>query len=274
MSNKITLLFFIFLGLFIKSQEYKKYDFERQVRFIFNDSSYIAMEAAVTEYLPSEPYYTKYIEKEIVPLKFMKFKKNKGKKIDFDYPIVHDSPKEKKDSPIYFDFSEFAIPTNKIEKRSGPNYYFTSYTNDVDIKFKKNAYGIISIENKLKTFSIEKISTPYDQSIQISKKFSSKSHVFTDEFLDNCEKCNIGKIIYSNKTTVSSKNRKENTERLNIIVFDLVEKNNNEEPLLISRKVTIRGNKEEALDYLKKNKLDYQEVYPENIKEEDFKDLD
>lgn len=58
----------------------KIYDFEKQVRHVFNDSSYIAMEVAVTEYLPSEPYYSMYIEKEIVPLKFMKSKKDKKKK--------------------------------------------------------------------------------------------------------------------------------------------------------------------------------------------------
>lgn len=120
-----------------------------------------------------------YIEKEIVPLKFMKSKKDKGKKIDFDYEIVLKTPKAERIKPsIYFDFSPYVIPTNKMEKRSGPNYYFTSYTNDVDIKFKKNGYGIINIENKLKTFSIEKISTPHDQSIQISKH-SVQNHMFS-----------------------------------------------------------------------------------------------
>lgn len=271
--NKIILLF-VFLGLKIQSQEYKTYDFEKQVRHVFNDSSYIAMEKAVTEYLTSEPYYTMYIEKEIVPLKFMKSTKDKGKKIDFDYSIVHYSTKEKKEPPIYFDFSEFAIPTNKMEKRSGPNYYFTSYTNDVDIKFKKNGYGVIDIENKLKTFSIEKISTPYDQSIQISKTFSSKSHVFTHEFLNNCEKCDIEKIIYSNKSTISSKNRNENKLIFNIIIYELVEKNKDKEPILISRRVIVNGDKNEAFDYLKKNKLDYQEISSEKIKEEDFRNLD
>lgn len=161
-----------------------------------------------------------------------------------------------------------------MEKRSGPNYYFTSYTNDVDIKFKKNGYGIINIENKLKTFSIEKISPPHDQSIQIAKTFSSKSHVFTSEFLNNCEKCDIEKIVYSNKSTISSKNRKENKLIFNIIIYELVEKNNVKEPILISRKVIIDGDEKEAMDYLKKNKLDYQEVSSEKIKEENFRDLD
>jgi len=51
MKSKTLLILFIFLGLSLKSQEYKIYDFEKQVRHVFNDSSYVAMEVAVTEYL-------------------------------------------------------------------------------------------------------------------------------------------------------------------------------------------------------------------------------
>jgi len=40
------------------------------------------------------------------------------------------------------------------------------------------------------------------------------------------------------------------------------------------RKVEITGNKEEAIKYLKKNKLDDEEIFPEKFKEEDFKKKD
>jgi len=43
---------------------------------------------------------------------------------------------------------------------------------------------------------------------------------------------------------------------------------------LLMRKVEITGNKEEAIKYLKKNKLDDEEIFPEKFKEEDFKKKD
>lgn len=278
MKTKIILLF-IFFGLIVKSQEYKKYDFEKQVRFVFDDSSYTAMEIAVNNHLIFEPYYKKYVEKNIVPLKFIMWKKREDhKKNNFEdfiegFSSYFDKQKKHSDTNIFFDFS-FIEPSTKIERASGADYYFISYANDVGIRFRKNINENSKIEYFLKTFCIGKISTPYDRTVKISKIFSSKSHVFTDEFLNNCEKCNIEKIIYSNKTTISSENIKENVERFNILIYDRVEKNHNDDPLLIARKVIITGSKNEAIDYLKKNNLDYQEVSSENIKEEDSNDLD
>lgn len=274
MSSKIFAIIFILLGLFVKSQEYKTYDFEKQVRYIFNDSAYTVMEVIANEMLPNTQMQTNYWKKEVIPLKFILWKnKNEYKKVKINFvePYLITQEHDKKyEIPFLIDFD-----TEKKSKNGAKEIdhnSFTSYSYQGTIKFN-DGVPKKSIEYFLKTFSIEKKFMLKDEFIKISKKFSSKSQVFAKEFIENCEQCNIDRIIYFNKTTITARSAKTNKEQFNIDILDLVEKGKALDPIFISRKINIIGDKSEALNFLGKNKLDYQEVSPEKINVDDFTDL-
>ena len=89
----------------------------------------------------------------------------------------------------------------------------------------------------------------------------SKSHIYMIEYFFTTDISNV----------VSEK---DNDKYFQIHLFENIGSNLKENPYLKMRKLEITGNKEEAIKYLLKNKLDYDEIKPENYKEEDFKKKD
>lgn len=83
-------------------------------------------------------------------------------------------------------------------------------------------------------------------------------------------KSRIYRIVYFFTTEIKNTiKEKENDEHFQIDIFENIV-SNLKENVCIMRKVTIKGNKEEAIKYLNQNKLNYNEIEPEKYKYQDF----
>lgn len=271
-----TIILLIFLIFTTKAQETETantYSFKQQVQHICNDSNYIKLEIAINNYVMKSFNQAKYINNNILPLDFLVWKNKSDKKKNYDEDYVckaiidRQLPKNMFSTSIW----DFQFNSNTMTD----DMYFYIYTNKYNISVKRCENGNKEVEYDFKTFSVGKDVYLSDKKAELRKSFTSKSHVSMTDFIENCDTCHIENIIYYNKSIITLKNTKDKSLIFNIEIYDQVEKQKQKQfPILISKKVIIEGDKNEALDYLKKNKLDYQEVSSEKIKEEDFKDLD
>lgn len=261
-------------SLLIKAQKTDlKYSFKQQVQNICNDSTYNYLEIIINNYVITNPYNAENIKKDVLPLDFLTWKNPneiKNERIDdigLPLEIINKNSSHYNGGGKGLDFIV-------LSKNYDNDLSFSIYTNNYNVKVKRYENGNNALEYNLNTFSVSKDVYLSEMKAQLNKTFSSKSHVFANDFIETCDKCYIRNITYYNKSSFKLKNRKNKFLIFDITIFDLVEKKENEEPILISRKIILKGDKGKAIDYLKKNKLNHQEVSPEKIKEQDFKDLD
>ncbi len=97
------------------------------------------------------------------------------------------------------------------------------------------------------------------------------------------EKNSINNMIFFNTLTIKL-NDSDTCSKFLISIYEAIGMNSpylegyhyylGTYPNIIMRKLEITGNKEDAIKFLKKNKLDYNEIDPQNYKEENFRKKD
>ncbi|MDI9312539.1 MAG: hypothetical protein QM535_20175 [Limnohabitans sp.] len=260
MKNKpLLLLMFIFFGLSVKSQEYEKYDFKKRINYVMQDSLYEVFDIIVNKH-PIGP--KKYIEMDIVPLKFAIWDKEKERNPKFysdDY-IWH----QKSDDNIKYHLYPFV---NNINGSFLGDFTISPYK--LLIKSEENKRGMY-VDTYLNSFEI---GISFDHNVDktsLCKNFFCKTRVMSDWYINTDADFRIYNIFYYTTLSITSGSRNKNDKkRFDIIIYEKSDDANN----LRVRKTIINGNNQEAIKYLRKNNIDYSENDFEQFKEEDFKPL-
>jgi hypothetical protein len=291
MKTKLLLIVYLVISTFIVNaqEKFNTYSFKQQVQHVCNDSVYTKLEIALNKfYIELSKNHSKFIDNNILPLDFLvwKNKSDEIKNFDADDYLCKgliDKRREKYGfgelrRGSYWDFNFYSKDwLNKTE--------FCVYTNEYIMSLKRHENSDKSIVYDLNTFSMSKYLYSREKKIGITKTFSSKSRVLATEFLEmyDWDKKYIESIAYYNKSSIILKNKTDESLAFNIKIYEQVERYRYDEVrrtkyedsfILVAKKIFIKGNKKEAINYLKENKLDHEEISPENIKDDDFKDLE
>ncbi|WP_313000528.1 hypothetical protein [Chryseobacterium gleum] len=100
----------------------------------------------------------------------------------------------------------------------------------------------------------------------ISKSFLCKTHVISNDYIDLNKDFKIINILYYNTLSLTSNSDKNKFE---ITIYEKVDRQMN----LLMRKTIIKGNKEDAIDYLKRYNINYNNINDKDFQEQDFKKI-
>ncbi|MPT33111.1 MAG: hypothetical protein E2600_15890 [Chryseobacterium sp.] len=281
MKNKIFYLLLI-LPVFIFPQKSIDGFINNKIDFVLdNDEGKGFMGTIVTEYMKTDslndfynkkaiqPFY-KYVESKYFDKKYLESKNMAYKSLDVSefHNIFETKPSG------YYEYFLETYPSNRFIITSEPKNYQGSFCRGCRY----------SIYEPFRNFEL----SFYDSSkkkISIIKTLYSNValsiigiDIFTSKYFNS--------FFYNTLTVDYSDYKKENKRlKFTIKIYEAIA-NHDEYSIdhyiqqnlkyqdLLMRKVEITGNKEEAIKYLIKNKLDYDEIKPENYKEEDFKKKD
>jgi hypothetical protein len=251
----------MFLGLILKSQEYKKYDFKTRVNHVLQDSLYEAFEVIVNKY-PAGP--SKYIKTGILPFGFAIW--DKEKKVN---------PKYESDECIWHqrghDYIRYILYPMAVDKKGSFIGDFTIDFNHLFVEFATDYRGYTNVYTYLNSFDIGvSFENDVDKTL-LSKDFVCKTQVNSNWYINtDKEDVEIYTIFYYTTLSVLFRSSDKNNQKgFEITIY---EKSDNADNLRM-RKAVINGNYNEAMEYLKKNDIDYSEYKEEQFKEEDFKKI-
>lgn len=253
MKKLFKLILFIFFPLQISAQDVIQYDFKKQVNHIFSGSLYEAFEEAVSHYYIKQK---EYIQSDILPLKFAIQYKESNEKNNFKIKI-EDFPNQYN---IKFKFDQYE---NKNEHCLS---FLEIDTNKLLIQSQKDNTGTKYINTYLNSFTVSNGCDNDDSKTWLSKSFFSKTHVISNDYIDINTDFKILNVFYYNTLAITSSDKKN---KFDIIIYEKVNRQQN----LLMRKVIIKGDKEKAIDYLKKNNINYSNIDDINFKEMDFQKI-
>lgn len=252
MKTLFKFVLFIFIPLEFSAQNIIQYDFKKQVNHIFQGSLYDAFEEAMSNY----PNRSKeYIQSGILPLKFVaQYKENKNK----NYKIkIEDFPNQYN---IKFKFDQYETSNENCLS------FLEVDTNKLLIQSQKDNSGNKYINTYLNSFTVSNSCDNDNTKTWVSKSFLCKTHVISNQYIDITPAPQIINILYYNTLSITSSNQKNKFE---IIIYEKVNRQMN----LLMRKVIIKGNKEDAVDYLKHYNIDYNSINDTDFQEQDFKKI-
>lgn len=164
-------------------------------------------------------------------------------------------------------FGVFSLDAKKISANFSKNSGFSGgdITYNDDRENKENfAYDSVYVFDAFTLGKAEIYNNYY-----VTTDIKCKEKVYTYGSFE-LSKSHIYRIEYFFTTDINNTiNEKENDKHFQIYIFENIGSNLKENGCLM-RKVTIEGNKEEAIKYLKENKLNYNEIEPEKYKDQDF----
>lgn len=253
MKNLFKIILLAFVPLHIAAQDIIRYDLKKQINHVFQDSLYEAFEEALSTY----PVNSKeYIQSDIFPLKFATQYKGDGKTNSYKITI-EESPNQYN---VKFKFDQYgANNANCIS-------FLEIDPNKLLIQSQKDNKGTKYINTYLNSFTVSNSCDNDDSKIWLSKSFFCKTHVISNEYIDINTDFKILNIFYYNTLAITSSDKKNKFE---IIIYEKVNRQQN----LLMRKVIIKGDKEKAIDYLKKYNINYSNIDDINFKEMDFQKI-
>ncbi|MDR6371285.1 hypothetical protein J2795_002928 [Chryseobacterium bernardetii] len=252
MKTLFKFIFFIFIPLQFSAQDALQYDFKKQVNYVFQGSLYEAFQEAVTNYNSNSK---EYIQSDILPLKFAtQHKESKNK----NYTIkIEDFPNQYN---IKFKFDQY-----ENSKENCLNFLEID-TNKLFIQSQKDNSGVKYINTYLNSFMLSSSCDNDNTKTWISKSFLCKTHVISNEYIDINKDFKIINILYYNTLSLTSNSAKNKFE---ITIYEKVDRQMN----LLMRKTIIKGNKEDAIDYLKRYNINYNSINDKEFQEQDFKKI-
>jgi len=90
--------------------------------------------------------------------------------------------------------------------------------------------------------------------------------VISNDYIDLNKDFKIINILYYNTLSLTSNSDKNKFE---ITIYEKVDRQMN----LLMRKTIIKGNKEDAIDYLKRYNINYNNINDKDFQEQDFKKI-
>jgi len=290
--KKITLVYILLLfPLFFFSQRKIEDFFNNKIDFVLdNDYGRSFMGNVVSEYIKTDstnhfynktgiqPFY-RYIESDFFDKKFLKengeiITDKKKSKFEYNHTIdlkTHDEYNYLLDLNKYRSFNINSVISGDYQGLMIRKSYYEPFKN-----FELN----FDTHKKKEKQSINK--SFYSNACIIVNGMS----LFEKESISGMSFYNTITINYTDCKNCTNCKNKDECISFSVIVYETigmngpyvkVDKNHIEHhyigtyPDIVMRKVEITGNKEEAIKYLKENKLDYTEIKPEGYKEDFFK---
>lgn len=248
---------------FISSQELIKYSFKKNINHVLQDSLYTAFETAINKYPIKQ---SKYINSGALPLKFVVWNNNDSKsKLSKNYDILFQN------NPLNYNL-KFSFYPHAVNKEGTSSSDLVIDTNKLLIYSQKDNSQDVRINTYLNALEVTSDSDNDKDKSWLLKSFFCKTHMISNDYIDSDHDFKIFNTFYYNTLSISYENKIKKI-KFEIIIYEkvsgLIDNQNN----LLMRKVIIKENNKEAIEYLKKNRLDYSNINDADFKEDDFKKI-